>query len=50
LPAHANLGRALQSSGDVDGAIREYQAALAIDPKNARVQAMLADARKKKSP
>ena len=46
LPAHANLGRALQSSGDVDGAIKAYQAALAIDPKNARVQAMLADARK----
>jgi hypothetical protein len=47
MPAHANLGRALQSSGDVDGAIKAYQAALAIDPKNARVQAMLTDARKK---
>jgi hypothetical protein len=46
LPAHANLGRALQSSGDLAGAIRAYQAALAIDPKNARVRAMLADARK----
>ena len=34
-------------TGDIAGAIRAYQAALAIDPKNARVQAMLAEARKK---
>ena len=45
LPAHANLGRALFLSGDVDGAVRAYEAALALDAKNARVLAMLAEAR-----
>jgi hypothetical protein len=47
LPAHANLGRALFAGGDVAGAIREYEAALAIDPANARVRAMLDEARLK---
>ena len=47
LPAHANLGRALFVSGDVAGAIKEYETALAIDPHNARVRAMLDEARSK---
>jgi hypothetical protein len=47
LPAHANLGRALFVSGDRAGAIEEYQAALALDPANARVRAMLDEARSK---
>jgi len=47
LPAHANLGRALFVSGDVAGAVKEYEAALALDPANARVRAMLDDARAK---
>ena len=42
LPAQANLGRALFVSGDVAGAVRAYEAALALDPHNARVEAMLA--------
>jgi len=48
LPAHANLGRALFMTGDVDGAIKAYEAALALDPQNARVRAMLDEARRKK--
>jgi len=47
LPAHANLGRALLLSGDAAGAIKEYEAALAIDPRNGRVRAMLDEARSK---
>jgi hypothetical protein len=47
LPAQANLGRALLAGGDVAGAIKAYEAALAIDPANARVRAMLAEARSK---
>jgi len=50
LPAQANLGRALFVSGDVAGAVRAYEAALAIDPHNARVQAMLHEARARSEP
>jgi hypothetical protein len=50
LPAHANLGRALFVSGDVAGAVRAYEAALAIDPNNERVRAMLAEARARSKP
>ena len=50
LPAQANLGRALFVSGDVAGAVRAYEAALAIDPHNARVEAMLKEARARSQP
>ena len=49
MPAHANLGQALLVSGDVDGAIGEFEAALKLEPDNARLRAMLAQARAKKS-
>ena len=49
MPAQANLGRALYFKGDTDGAIAAYEAALALEPANARVKAMLAEARARKS-
>jgi tetratricopeptide (TPR) repeat protein len=41
---HANLGYALMKAGDVDGALREYRVALALDPDNLPARQNLRDA------
>jgi Flp pilus assembly protein TadD len=33
--AHMSLGSALYNDGDLDGAVREYQQAITLDPRNA---------------
>ncbi len=42
--AHTNLGGALADGGDFDKAIEQYEAALAIDPQDAKSYSLLGDA------
>lgn len=41
---HFNRGRALYAKGDLDGSIREYRAALRIDPRMAAAHVLLGEA------
>jgi tetratricopeptide repeat protein len=50
LPAEVNLGRALLAVGDVDGAVRAYEAAVKLEPGNEKIRALLNAARSRSRP
>jgi tetratricopeptide (TPR) repeat protein len=48
-PTHCNLGNALRDKNDVEGAVREYETALRLDPKCAHAHAGLGSALRDKN-